>query len=422
MLPSQQTLLLPLLETLNDAGGKMSPQEVYEELARRVSLSEEERRRRVSNGREGRAINEWERRVRNTRQQAAARGLVETDPAQARFNLWALTEKAKRGLLNCKPGVRITIFTTELGESIWAECETAVGLFSDHSIDLLLTSPPYPLQRTKKYGNRPALAHTEWLLECLSMWKSKLTATGSLVLNLADVWEPGTPTISLYQERLLLRLCDDFGFHLNQRLYWHSPAKMPSPAEWVTVRRVRVTPSVENLWWLSTTPFPKANNRNALRPYSESMKKRLEAGGERRASVRPSGHKLKEGAFTTDCGGSIPHSLIVASNTASNDQYQRMCRDAGLPIHPARFPEQVPEYCIKLMTDEGDLVVDIFSGSTMTGRVAERLGRRWACIEKSLAYAAGGLFRFTSSELQYVNEIILAGKNAEGLDTGAASG
>jgi site-specific DNA-methyltransferase (cytosine-N4-specific) len=215
--------------------------------------------------------------------------------------------------------------------------------------------------------------------------------------------------MSLYQERLILRLIDEAGYCLNQKLYWENPAKLPAPAEWVTVRRIRVTPSVENLWWLGVNAkATKANNAAVLRPYSESMKQKLRAGGERKAQQRPSGYTLKAAAFSEDKGGSIPHNIIVAGNTTSNDEYQRSCREAGLPIHPARYADAVPDFCIKFLTDPGDHVVDIFGGSGKTGKVAEALKRRWTVIEKSLKYACGGVFNFGEDALRSVDEDLFA--------------
>lgn len=408
MLPDQTNLLFPLLETLRDAGGAMRPQHVYDELAARVSLSDEDRNATTTNGAEGRSINAWERRVRNTRQQAATRGLIENDSERRRFNLWSLTEQANAGLLNCRPGVCITLFTTTLGRAIWAEAETAVGLFSDNSIDLIVSSPPYPLQRKKVYGNREEAAHVEWLLEVLAAWKQKLTLSGSLILNMGDVWLKGQPVMSLYQERLILRLCDELGFQLNEKLFWQNPAKLPSPAEWVTVRRVRVTPSVEQMWWLSRSANPKANNAAVLRPYSESMKRKIAVCGEGKGRLRPSGHALKADSFSEDRGGSIAQSLLVASNTVSNDTYQQSCRKYGLPVHPARFPDEVPAFAIKFLTDPGDHVVDIFGGSAKTGKVAEQLKRRWTVIEKSLRYACGGIFNFSDDTIHSFDRDLFA--------------
>jgi DNA modification methylase len=398
VLPNQQQILFPLLKTLEDAGGEASPKAVYDDLARRVGLSDDEREATVPNGAEGRPINAWERRVRNARQQAVARGLVENGEGR-RFNVWALTESALRSLRNARPGVCVVIYTTAYGQSVWGECQSAVGLFDDDSVDLIVTSPPYPLQRQKQYGNRDELAHVDFLTECFAAYKPKMRESGSLIVNLGDAWLKGRPAMSLYQERLILRLCDELGFHLIQRLVWENPSKMPAPAEWVCVQRIRVTPSTENVWWLSKTEWPKAHNDTVLRPYSESMRRRLAQGGEGKDRVKPSGHALKAGAFGDDRGGSIPHNLIIAANSSSNDDYQRACRAAGLPVHPARFPSAVADFSILLTTDPGDHVVDIFGGSNTTGRRAERLGRRWTAIEKSLAYGCGGMLRFDPEEL-----------------------
>jgi len=52
---------------------------------------------------------------------------------------------------------------------------------------------------------------------------------------------------------------------------------LPSPAEWVCVRRIRVTPSIEQIYWLTKKPaIATANNRHILRPYSQSMRTSVE--------------------------------------------------------------------------------------------------------------------------------------------------
>jgi site-specific DNA-methyltransferase (cytosine-N4-specific) len=223
-------------------------------------------------------------------------------------------------------------------------------------------------------------------------WHRLLADDGSLVLNIADVWNPGTPTQSLYQEELLLALVRDVGFHLAQRTYWENPSKMPSPAEWVTIRRVRVTPSVEQVYWLSKTAHPKADNRRVLRPYSASMRKRLADGGDV-GGTRPSGHARADGAFGRDLGGSIAHNLLTIPNSSSNDAYQRACKAAGLPVHPARWPKELPGFYIAMLTDPGDLVYDPFGGSGQLAAACERLGRRWLSSELMREYVLGSRFR-----------------------------
>ena len=181
-------------------------------------------------------------------------------------------------------------------------------------------------------------------------------------------------------------LCDDFGFHLAQEFYWWNPSKLPSPAEWVNVRRIRVKDAINPVWWLSKTEWPRASNRRVLQPYSPSMETLLDNGY--RAKLRPSGHDISEN-FSTNNGGAIPSNLLAIPNTESNSTYLRYCQQHELKPHPARFPGDLPEFFIRMLTDPGDYVLDPFAGSCMTGEIAEWLGRRWRCVELMEDYLQG---------------------------------
>jgi site-specific DNA-methyltransferase (cytosine-N4-specific) len=339
----------------------------------------------------GKHYNVLDRTVRWTHQLGKLRGLTENDGA----GFWRLTGAAEDKLENIRPGLVVTVFENDLGVILWAEAEALEKRLDDNSVNLVMTSPPYELTRKKEYdAGRTEAAHVRWLAQRAESWKRILTEDGSVMLNLGDVWLPGTPTLSLYQERLMLELIDRLGYHLIQKLVWENPSKMPAPAEWVTVRRVRVTPSTENIWWLSTTPNPKANNRNVQAPYSDAMLKTLARGTN--AGTRPSGHAVSAQAFSADNGGSIPHSLIVAPNTASRGRYLDACHGAGIDPHPARFPEAIPEFAIKLTTDENDLVYDPFGGSLTTAAVANRLRRRFISSDRSRHYLDGGVLQLAA--------------------------
>ena len=207
-------------------------------------------------------------------------------------------------------------------------------------------------------------------------------------------WVPGQPTRSLYHYELLIMLCRECGFHLAQEFFWWNPAKLPTPAEWVTVRRIRVKDAVNCVWWLSPTPWPRASNRRTMTPYSKAMKDLLKNGY--RAKLRPSGHDISE-KFSIDNGAAIAPNLIAVAHTESNSEYLRFCKDRGIAPHPARFPAELPEYFIRMLTDAGDLIVDPFAGSCVTGEVADRLERRWVCSEIVEEYLEGALGRFEES-------------------------
>ncbi len=271
---------------------------------------------------------------------------------------------------------------------------------SDESVDLIFTSPPFALLRKKDYGNVAEYAYVEWFEQFAQQFYRILKPTGSLVIDIGGSWMPGQPTRSLYHFELLLMLCRKYNFFLAQEFYWWNPAKLPTPAEWVNVRRIRVKDGVNCVFWLSKTPWPKASNRRVLVPYSDSMHELLKNGYE--AKLRPSGHDISE-KFGVDNGGAIPPNLIAIPNTESNSYYLRYCRERNIKPHPARFPAKLPEYFIRMLTDKGDFVFDPFGGSCVTGEVSERLQRQWVCCEVVEEYIEGAKGRFNSHAISNEN-------------------
>jgi DNA modification methylase len=283
------------------------------------------------------------------------------------------------------------LYSTDLGDAFCADSLELMSSLATASIDLVMTSPPYALHFKKEYGNADQSKYVEWFLPFAREIKRVLKPEGSFVLNVGGAWTPGAPLRSLYHFRLLLALCDDIGFHLCQEFFWYNPAKMPAPAEWVNVRRVRVKDSVEYVFWLSPTPNPVADNSRVLQEYSQDMKRLIKRGA--RKTVRPSGHNITE-KFAADKGGSIPPNLIECGNNESNSVYIRESKRRGKKVHPARFPARLPEFFVKFLTNPGDTVLDPFAGSNTTGQVAERLGRKWIAVEKDPGYAADSELRF----------------------------
>jgi len=319
-------------------------------------------------------------------------------------------------------------YETNLGAAYLGNSLELLQQVPDESIDLICTSPPFALVRKKEYGNVDADDYVNWFEPFAQDFYRILKPHGSLVIDIGGSWIKGYPVRSLYHYELVIELCKPrekggLGFHLAQELYWYNPAKLPTPAEWVTVRRERVKDAVNTVWWLSKDPHPKANNRRVLKPYSTAMQNLLKNGYT--AKLRPSGHDISE-KFCNDRGGAIPPNIfdgrdneltlmgdpilevsntkitdcvqpvnvISASNTASNDYYQKRCKEEGLKSHPARFPQALPEFIINLCTEVGDIVLDPFAGSNMTGRVAETLQRQWLAFEIDRTYLDASKIRF----------------------------
>lgn len=283
---------------------------------------------------------------------------------------------------------------TPFGRIYHEDSLKVMGRRRNASVDMILTSPPFALTRKKDYGNEQEDSYLEWFRAFAVQFHRILKDDGSLVIDLGGAWKPGIPVRSLYHFKLLIMLCEEYGFHLAQEFYWWNPSKLPTPAEWVNVRRVRVKDAVNTVWWLAKSPWPRASNRRVLQPYSNSMKDLLSNGY--RAKLRPSGHDISE-KFATDNGASIPPNLIAVPNTESNSQYMRYCSENGIRAHPARFPAALPEYFIRMATDPGNLVLDPFGGSCVTGEVAERLERKWICVELEEEYLLGAKGRFEAA-------------------------
>ena len=314
-------------------------------------------------------------------------------------------------------------YSTPFGAMFNANSLELLETIPSDTVDLVVTSPPFALTRKKEYGNEPIERYLDWFMPFCRHIHRILKPTGSFVLDIGGSWVPGAPVRSLYHFALAVRLAEDLNFRLAQEFYWYNPARLPTPAEWVTVRRIRVKDAVNMVWWFGKTETPKADNRKVLQPYSESQKALMKNGY--RAKKRPSGHDISLKGFSTDNGGAIPPNLIRTeqpadeitemlgspdfpdymlssnvlqiANTESNSAYLRACKDRGIKPHPARYPESLVKFFVDFLTDEGDLVFDPFGGSNVSGRVCETARRRWIASELDSGYIEGSRLRFETT-------------------------
>ncbi|MDQ7781440.1 MAG: site-specific DNA-methyltransferase [Desulfomonilaceae bacterium] len=285
-------------------------------------------------------------------------------------------------------------YWTEFGRAYLGNSLELLKGVADGTVNLIFTSPPFALTRQKEYGNKSSDEYADWFMQFAGDFRRILTEDGSLVIDLGGAYLPGRPTRSLYQFDLLIRLCREFGFSLAQDFYHYNPSRLPAPAEWVTVRRIRVKDTVNTVWWLSKTDHPKADNRQVLKPYSNSMKQLLKTGY--KPKLRPSGHDISA-KFNKDNQGAIPPNLLQLANTESNSAYLKACRKEGIKPHPARFPVGLADFFIRFLTHEEDMVLDPFAGSNTTGFAAEKRKRRWIAFELDETFLKGSMLRFTEA-------------------------
>ncbi len=286
-------------------------------------------------------------------------------------------------------------YSTRRGTAWLGDARDVLRRLRPNTVQAIITSPPFALRTKKRYGNMPEDEYVDWFMTFVEPFKRVLKQDGSLVIELGGAWMPGKPVRSIYHFELLVRLVREAGLHLAEEFYWYNKAKIPSPAQWVNVERIRVKDAVNVIWWLSPSDRPKANNRNVLRPYSKSMHRLFERGYNR--GERPSGWNVGD-QFGKDNGGAIPPNLIEVGNNGSRGPYHSFCKTNGYKLHPARFPPDVPEFFIKFLTDRNDMVLDPFGGSNVTGAIAESLGRRWTVSEVVSDYLDGSLGRFDPEE------------------------
>ena len=285
-------------------------------------------------------------------------------------------------------------------------------------VQLLLTSPPYPLNEKKSYGNLTGEEYLSWIESLAPVFSKLLAPDGSIVMELGNSWEPGRPVQSLLALEALLAFtkAKTADLRLIQQFVCYNPSRLPSPASWVTVKPMRTVDSFTHVWWLAKTDMPKADNRKVLKPYSKAMKDLL-ARGTYNSGPRPSEHSVSEGGFLNDRGGSVAHNFFELeqmeahrevrlpnafsfSNTASKDFFHRSCQERNIVPHPARMPEGLASFFIEFLTEPGDLVLDPFGGSNTTGYASALAGRQWVSIEAKNEYVAQSKLRFLDPQLK----------------------
>ncbi|MGH6679429.1 MAG: DNA methyltransferase [Bradyrhizobium sp.] len=232
-----------------------------------------------------------------------------------------------------------------------------------NKVNLIFTSPPFPLVRKKRYGNETGQQYIAWLEELAPRLCNLLAPDGSIVMEIGNSWEPGVPVMSTLGLEALLAFKRAGNLNLCQQVICHNPARLPSPAVWVNVARERLKDSFTHVWWMSKASHPKADNRRVLLPYSAHMKQLLKSK-KYNAGARPSGHVISKAGFLTDHGGaispnvisladeatSLPDALLKFSGTNNDAKYRSYCETRDLEPHPARMQMGLASFFMQFLT------------------------------------------------------------------------
>jgi DNA methylase len=332
-----------------------------------------------------------------------------------------MSNRASTGKASSKMSHQL-LYGTALGKYYIGDSQkilsSQLGVALKNKVQLILTSPPFPLNNKKSYGNFTGKQYKDWFINLAELFSDLITPDGSIVIEIGNSWVQGRPVQSLLHLESLLGFVNNSkaGLRLCQQFICYNPTRLPSPAQWVTVNRIRTIDSFTHIWWMAKSDFPKADNKKVLRPYSKGMKALLKKQ-KYNTGKRPSEHHISEKGFLKKHKGSIMHNvieleqvdserdvrlpknLLSISNTQSNGFYMKTCRERGITPHPARMPLELASFFIQMLTDENDLVLDPFAGSNTTGYCAEKLNRKWISIERLSNYGEQSFIRFEDPAL-----------------------
>lgn len=369
---------------------------LYDFVADRAGIDMAKFHARVPIGASGALRSTAKRKIRWYQQTLKQLGIIKRVAGER--GIWQLTESAGKNLHKAAAGVKLVAFSTELGVAVWGRNQDVFSRF-DEPIALYISSPPYPLRKSRAYGNPDEAHYVDFICQALEPIVRSLIPGGSIVLNLSnDIFESKSPARSLYLERLTLALHDRLGLSLMDRLPWVNFSKPPGPTYWACVNRVQLTTAYELVLWFTNDPARvRSDNRRVLEAHSDRHIRLMQAGGAQRSAVYGDGaYKIRPDSYGRITEGKIPRNVILRGHGCNDTSaYRQHAKDLGLPVHGAMQPTSIPDFFIRLLTEPGELVVDTFGGTIRTGLAAERLGRRWFVTEWMLQYIRGSaeLFR-----------------------------
>lgn len=375
--------------------GRLTNEELYRMAAGRAGMDNSILNEKAPIGRAGAGRSVVKRSIRWHQQSLRKLGLI--DRVEGSRAVWELTEAGRQKLRKIKDEVAVLGFSTDLGVAIWGNCNRVFDRW-DEPIFLALSSPPFPLQTPRAYGNPPIEEYIDFICRIVEPVVRNLVPGGNVALSLSqDIFESKLPSRSLYLEKLTIALSERLGLHLMDRLIWESN-KPPGPLQWASKERKQLSATYEVVLWFCNDPARCiADNRRVLEPHTEAHKKLIANGGERRTAVYGDGaYRIRPGSYGNKTEGRIPRNVLHISNTcASQRAYKRRAKELGLQPHGATMPLELARKLVKFLTDVGQLVVDFCAGSMTTPLACELENRPWCATDNVFDYVRGGAERFT---------------------------
>ena len=276
-------------------------------------------------------------------------------------------------------------------ELINDDCLIALKMIQSDSIDLIVTSPPYADQRKKTYGGVSADKYVEWFTPIAKELLRVTKSSGSFVLNIKERAINGERHTYVIELILMMR---KLGWLWTEEYIWHKknsyPGKWPNRFRDSWERCIHFTKSKKFNMYQEEVMVPMGDWKNSrLKNMSDTDKKRDES-------------KVGSG-FGKKIENWVTRDLAYPTNVL------HMATECGNRSHSAAFPESLPEWFIKLFTTEGDTVLDPFSGSGTTLKVAKAMKRNAVGIEILDEYCEitanrVGLKKSSQKKYRYTND------------------
>jgi len=227
----------------------------------------------------------------------------------------------------------------------------------DNSIDLIFTSPPYADRRNHTYGGIKPDEYVEWFIPMTSELFRVLKPTGTFVLNIKEKIENGER--HTYVLELILEMKKQ-GWLWTEEFIWHK--KNSYPGKWPN----RFRDAWERLLQFNKDKKFNMYQEEVMVPVGDWAKTRLKKLSNT-DKVRDNS-KVGSG-FGKKISNWVERDKVYPTNVI------HLATECNNKNHSAAFPDDLPEWFIKLFTKEGDIVLDPFMGSGTTLFVAEKMKR-----------------------------------------------
>jgi DNA modification methylase len=243
------------------------------------------------------------------------------------------------------------------------DCLEVLRKFPDNTFDLIVTSPPYADKRKQTYGGVPPEKYVKWFIPRSAQFLRVLKPSGTFILNIKEKVEDGERHTFVIELILALR---QQGWLWTEEFIWHK--RNCYPGKWPN----RFRDAWERCLQFNKTRKFKMNQEAVMVPMGDWAKTRLKALGKNDV-VR----------FDSQVGSGFGKNIAnwLKRDMAFPTNVLHLATECGNKSHSAAFPEALPEWFIKLFTDEGDWVLDPFVGSGTTCTVASRMGRNSVGVE-----------------------------------------